>query len=61
MGDKDKARESFRKFLDYCLKEAEEDGMWWKHVAETYEILGEREKAEDAMKRYEEYRKKFVA
>ena len=30
------------------MKEAESDGMWWKHVAESYEILGEKKKAEEA-------------
>ncbi len=48
LGEEDKAREAYRKFLEYCLKEAEEDRMWWKHVAEAYEMLGEKKKAEEA-------------
>ncbi len=44
LGDEDKAKEAYQKFLGYCLKES--DGMWWKHVAETYEILREKEKSE---------------
>jgi len=34
--------------------------MWWKHVAEAYEYLGEKEKAEEARKRYEEYRQRII-
>ena len=34
--------------------------MWWKHVAEAYEYLGEKEKAEEARKKYEEYRQKIM-
>ena len=56
----DLAREAYEKFLEYCLKEAEEDPMWWKHVAEAYEYLGEKEKAEEARKKYEEYRKSIM-
>ena len=40
-------------------EKAESDGMWWKHVAETYEILGEKKKAEEAWKKYEAYRLKL--
>ncbi len=50
------AEESWRKYLEYCINEAKKDCMWWKHVAEAYEKLGEKEKAEEARKRYEECR-----
>jgi tetratricopeptide (TPR) repeat protein len=60
LGDLEKAKEAWRKFLDYCFKEVENDKMWWKHIAETYKLLGEEEKAKEAWERYEEYKKAIM-
>ncbi|HIP24841.1 MAG TPA: GlcNAc transferase, partial [Archaeoglobus profundus] len=46
------------KYAQYCEKEAEKDPAWWRHVAEAYEKLGMKDKAEEARKKYEEYKKK---
>lgn len=58
LGDVTKARKAYRRFLDYCLKEAEKDEIWWKHIAEVYEILEEKEKAKEAMEKYRSCREK---
>lgn len=52
----DFVREVYGKFFEYCLKEVEEDLMWWKYVVEVYEYFGEIEKVEEVREKYEEYR-----
>ncbi len=56
LGD-ERAKEAWMRYAEYCEREAEKDPAWWKHVAEAYEKLGMRDKAEDAKRKYEEYKK----
>ena len=55
LGDAEKARRAMTKYAEYCEKEAEKNGAWWKHVAEAYQKLGMEERAREAMEKYEEY------
>ncbi len=54
------AKGAWVNFARYCEKEAEDDPAWYKHVAEAYEKLGLKDRAEEARKKYEEYRKQIT-
>ena len=44
------------RFAKYCEQEAEKDPSWFKHLAEAYEKLGLKEKSQEALKKYQEFR-----
>ena len=53
--NREKAKEAWKKALEYYISEAQEEGVFWEDVGNIYRKLGDEEKARDAYQRFLEY------
>lgn len=55
LGNGEKAKEAWKKALEYYISEAREEGVFWEDVGNIYKKLGEEGKAREAYQRFLEY------
>jgi len=55
LNNQEKARESWKRALEYYLGEAKEEGVFWDDVGKIYEKLGKHKASREAYNRFLEY------
>ena len=55
IGYHDKARDAWRKALEYYINEAKEEGVFWEDVGKIYKKLGDEAKAKEAYRKFLKY------
>ncbi len=55
LNNEEKAKEAWKKALEYYISEAQEEGVFWEDVGNIYKKLGEEEKAKEAYQKFLEY------